>query len=212
MRGSTIAITLFGLLAVTGPVKAGGAKSPEEAFQAMTKAAAKEDIKDMMASLSKDSQKVFTGHMVAMGVSMKQLTKFLGVDPTELNNALKKHDINDEKILAQMKALEGPGKKADPEAILKGIRALGDLPKDPAAFSAEVLKALKKFDKTGKDDPIKELAGAKLKEEKIKAEKDAAKAVVVLAGMEKEIHFVLEEGAWRVNLVPMILAELKKGF
>lgn len=208
MRGVIGTLIVVGALALCGTTRAGkGAAKPEEAFQAMVEAAKKEDMKALLSTLTKDSQKVLTGSMVAMAVGMKQVAKILGGDPKEIGDILTKHDVKDEKVIEEMKKVEGTDKKTSPKDIVEALRKLADHVKDGPTFSGEVVAALKKLGKKGPDDPIKELREATLKS--VKTEGEAARGEAVIGGKNKDIHFVREDGAWKVNLVPMILAELK---
>jgi hypothetical protein len=66
--GLTIVTLLF--LGASGCGKSG--KTPEQVFNEMVEAAKNEDGKALMATLTKDSQKVITGTMVVAMLEMKE--------------------------------------------------------------------------------------------------------------------------------------------
>src|SRR5262245_18643601 len=128
MSRVTPGLTIVGLLFVgaSGCGKCG--KSPEQDFNEMVEAAKKEDGKAVIATMTKDSQKVITGTMVVAMMNFK-----------EGEGTLKKHaidvDVVGEKLVV-----------GDPATTMKSMREIADLVKDAPAFVHDTIPVLKKVD------------------------------------------------------------------
>jgi hypothetical protein len=181
--GLTI-VTLL-LLAASGCGKSG--KTPEQVFNEMVEAAKNEDGKALMATLTKDSQKVITGTMVIAMMNMK-----------EGEEVLKKYAINVDLVGEKM----GGG---DPKTIMKSMRDVADLVKDAPGFVHDTIPVMKKVDP--KKSPATGMSGAKIKD--VKVDGDKAKGTAEIEGQTFELPFLKEDGTWKIDLVPLLTGMAK---
>jgi hypothetical protein len=164
-------------------------KSPEQVFDQMVEAAKKEDGKALMATLTKDSQKVITGTMVLKMMDIK-----------EGEPVLKKYAINVD-VVGEKQA-DG---NADAAGKIKSLRDIADLVKDAPGFVHDTIPVMKKVDP--KSSPATGMNEAKIKD--IKVEGDTAKGTAEVEGQTVELPFVKEDGTWKIDLVPLLTATVK---
>jgi hypothetical protein len=201
MRSFLAPLIVIGFL-VSGHAVAGDkAKSPEDAFNAFKAAAKKEDVKAMMATLTKDSQLVLPGVMVVTAAMFKATSARLDKEKTKLiDEMLAKHGISEE-ILAKVSGVE---KLDDPKMVLKAIISVGTAVKDKPGLVADAFQLFPKIDPKA-HDPFKEMGAATIKDIAV----DGAKATgqVTLIRNEKErtepFFFRMEDGAWKLDMVRM---------
>jgi hypothetical protein len=184
--GLTIVTLLF--LGASGCGKTG--KAPEQVFNEMVEAANKEDGKALLATMTKDSQKVITGSMVLAMMNI----------PKEGEAVLKKHAI-DLDVVGEKQA----SGDADAAATLKSLRDIADLVKDGPGFAHDSIPVLKKVDP--KNSPTTGMSGAKIKD--VKVEGDKAKGTAEIEGKTYELPFLKEEGTWKIDMVPLLTAMAK---
>lgn len=190
--------------------KAAGGKTPEEAFDHLVTAAKSGDMKDFLSHLSKDSQKVLTGSVLVGVVAMREyadLFKKAGkeFDIKPITALLDKHKVDTASVAATLKKLEGAG-KGDPKSAVTLVMRLADELKEPAGFFADAVDVMRVVAKDR--GPAEKLKDAKLKE--VKADGERARGTIENAGRTENIHFVREAGAWKVDILPMILEKAKK--
>lgn len=202
------AAMLLGMLAHSGNAHAGGAKSPEEAFKAMTKAAEARDAKAFLGNLTSDSQKILTGAMVTMAAAMKQSAGFLGGDPKDFDNLLTKHKINADKVMAGITMGDAFLKK-DGKAIMEIMKSFAGQVADQAVFLGDVLEVMRRQEKLkfGQKHPFDEMRNATLKDLSVTG--NTAKGQMTTSSQTQEVHFVREASGWKVDLMPMFMKAFK---
>jgi hypothetical protein len=185
--GLTIVTLLFLGASGCGKTPESG-KTPEQVFNDMVEAAKKEDGKALMATLTRDSQKVITGTMVVRMMNVK-----------EGEEVLKKHAINVDRVGEK---LAGGG---DPATTMKSMRDIADLVKDPPGFVHDTISVMKKVDP--KSSPATGMSGAKIKD--VKVEGDKAKGTAEIEGQTYEFPFLKEDGMWKIDMVPLLTGMAK---
>jgi hypothetical protein len=184
--GLTIVTLLFLGAAGCGKTAESG-KTPEQVFNEMVEAAKKEDGKALMATLTRDSQKVITGTMVVAMMNMK-----------EGEEVLKKHAINVDLVGEKFAG-------GDPATAMKSMRDIADLVKDAPGFVHDTIPVMKKVDP--KNSPATGMSSAKIKD--VKVEGDKAKGTAEIEGKTYELPFVKEDGMWKIDMVPLMTGMAK---
>lgn len=166
-------------------------KTPDQVFNEMAEAAKNEDGKAFMATLTKDSQKLFTGMMV---VAMFEM-----FETKEAVDTLKKHAIDVDLVGDKLE-------RQDLTTLMKSLRVIADLVKDHPSFVHDTIAVMKKVDPTS--SPATGMSGAKIKN--VKVEGDKAKGTAEIEGKTFEFPFLKEDGTWKIDMAPL-LTEMAKG-
>jgi hypothetical protein len=204
-----IALLVPGLLLVS-PVRADEQdKSPEDIFKDFAAAAKRDDVKAMMAHMTRDSQSSIAGGMCFVAVFSKPW-KILNDKPftpkeKELINAiddvLNRHGLSEG---ALSKAMDQYKKEATADEDDRRLFVVvGELVKEKAAFVAEMLKVLETAD-GGTEHGFTEIGEAKVKEVKIDGKRAQSQVSFPGAdGKEKSatVYFKAESGVWKIDFI-----------
>jgi len=204
--GSCLVLASALFVGGSGCGKSGGGSTPESAFNNMAEAAKKDDIRGFMSNMTKDSQKFMVGSMVVTAAGMKQASAFIKMDTKEIEAVLSKHGVDDAEVMVKLKSIKG--RDADADAVA-GAGELASMVKDGPGFVADINEAMKKMGKGKESSPAQDFKGNKLSDVKIAGEKATGK--IEKDGKTQDIHFAKEDGAWKIDIVPMIEAQMKDG-
>jgi hypothetical protein len=205
----TVALLVAALLVFASRAEAGGAKyaTPQEVFNAVGKAAEKEDWKTMIDCYTDDTRDLLAGGMVVMVGFLKAFADFDKTGKIQeqikvLEGVLQKHGLTADAIKQLGKVPPDIGGK-DREAALKVMRMILTPVKDRTAFLVDFFNTAKKLDSGRgliRDLPL--TTNTRLEDVKIAGDRATGVVVSTKQGKEKRdpLEFRKVGGSWKIDL------------